>query len=198
MKQHFYSRYFTYIKPITGIPIVKTYAPVIFTVLTVTIFVIFAIKPTIETILILQKRLKDADAIVAEVNAKVENLSKGRENYQKLDKVVKDKIGSTIPDSIDLKSLIQTLERSAREHEASVSALQIQPTSLVIQESQELKLQEVSFIFNVETSYQAASAILQNLKRSSRLISIDKLTLNRAGEGKNLIMSISGKAYFLK
>lgn len=200
MKQaHLYSRYFTYIKPITGIPIVKTYAPVVFTLLAMTIFIVFAIKPTVETILVLQKRLKDAETIVAQVNAKAENLSKGRENYQKLDKTVKDKIASAVPDSIDLKSLIQTLEQSARAHEASVSALQVQPIALsVAQEIQELKLQEVSFIFNVETSYQTASAILQNLKRSSRLISIDKLTLNRVGEGKNLIMSISGKAYFLK
>lgn len=200
MKQtHLYSRYFTYIKPLTGIPIVKTYAPIIFTLLTMTVFVIFAIKPTIETILVLQKRLKDADAIVAQVNAKAENLSKGRENYQKLDKAIQDKIGSAVPDSIELKSLIQSLEQSAGNHEASVSALQIQPIALAVtQESQELKLQEVSFIFNVETSYQAATAILQDLKRSGRLISIDKLTLNRASEGKNLIMSISGKAYFLK
>lgn len=198
MKQHFYSRYFTYIKPLTGIPIVKTYAPVIFTLLAMTIFIVFAIKPTIETILVLQKRLKDADAIVTEVNAKAENLSKGRENYQNLDKTVKDKIVSAVPDSIDLKSLIQTLEQSARSFEASVSALQVQPIALSVDQNPQLKLQEVSFIFNVETSYQAASAILQNLKRSSRLISIDKLTLNRVGEGKNLIMSISGKAYFLK
>lgn len=200
MKQtHRYFRYFTYIKPITGMPIVKTYAPAIFTLLTMAVFIIFAIKPTIATILVLQKRLNDADAIVAQVNAKAENLSQGKENYQKLDETIKDKIQAAIPDGIDLKSLIQTLEQAARAYEASVSALQIQPIALTVtQDYTELKLQEVSFIFNVETSYQRATAILQDLRRSSRLIYIDKLTLNRAGEGKNLILSIAGKAYFLK
>lgn len=200
MKQtHRYFRYFTYIKPITGIPIVKTYAPAIFTILTMAVFVIFAIKPTIETILVLQKKLNDADTIVAKVNAKAENLSQARENYQKLDKTVKDKVQAAIPDGIDLKSLIQNLEQAARTYEASISALQIQPIALVAtQDHTELKLQEASFIFNLETSYQRATAILQDLARSSRLISIDKITLNRAGEGKNLILSIAGKAYFLR
>lgn len=195
-----YFRYFTYIKPVTGMPIVKTYGPVIFTLLTMTVFVVFAIKPTIETILVLQKKLADADKIVAQINEKTENLSKGKENYQRLKQNARDKIQRAIPDTIDLKSLIQTLEQSTRTYEASISALQIQPITLAATKDNNIqnKLQEVSFTFNIEASYQTLTAILQNLKVNNRLISIDKLTLNRPGEGKGLIMSISGKAYFLR
>ncbi|MBI3109672.1 type 4a pilus biogenesis protein PilO [Candidatus Daviesbacteria bacterium] len=195
-----YFRYFTYIKPITGMPIVKTYGPVIFTLLIMTVFVVFAIKPTIETILVLQKKLADADKIVAQINEKTENLSKGKENYQRLEQNARDKIQRAIPDTIDLKSLIQTLEQSTRTYEASISALQIQPITLAATKDNNIqnKLQEVSFTFNIEASYQTLTAILQDLKANNRLISIDKLTLNRPGEGKSLIMSISGKAYFLR
>jgi len=77
-----YSRYFTYIKPLARLPIIKTYGPAIFSLLTMSVFIVFAIKPTIETILVLQKQLADSDKIVAQINEKTDNLSKGRENYQ--------------------------------------------------------------------------------------------------------------------
>lgn len=194
-----YFRYFTYIKPVTNLPIVRTYGSVIFTLLTIAIFVIFAIKPTIETILILQKKLADAEQIVNKVNHKAVSLSQGRENYQNLDKVIKNKIQSAIPDSVDLKSVIQTLEQSAKTNEASISALQIQPLTLKTKDNNVLgSLAEVSFTFNVESSYKNLIGLLQDLKVSSRLISVDRLTFSKVGEEKALIMSISGKAYYIK
>lgn len=194
-----YFRYFTYIKPITGLPIIKTYGSVIFTLVAVTIFVVFAIKPTVETIIILQKKLADSNQIVNKVNQKAQRLSQGKENYQNLDQNIKNKIQSSIPDTVELKSVIQILEQSAKANQASISALQIQP--LVLETKQENtvgSLAEVAFTFNVEGAYKNLIALLQDLKTTSRLISINRLTLNKVGEEKTLIMSISGKAYYLK
>lgn len=194
-----YSRYFTYIKPVTRLPIVKTYGPTIFSLLTISVFVVFAIRPTIETIIILQKKLADADKIVAQINEKADNLSKGRENYQLLSQNIKNKIRTSIPDNIDIKSLAQTLEVSAKTNEASISALQIQPLTLENTANENKnQLGEIAFIFNIEGSYSTLTSVLLDLKLSSRLISIDKLTFNKVTEGKNIIMSVNGKAYFLK
>lgn len=194
-----YSRYFTYIKPVTRLPIVKTYGPTIFSLLTISVFVVFAIRPTIETIIILQKKLADADKIVAQINEKTDNLSKGRENYQLLSQNIKNKIQTSIPDNIDIKSLTQTLEVSAKTNEASISALQIQPLTLENTANENKnQLGEIAFIFNIEGSYSTLTSVLQDLKLSNRLIPIDKLTFNKVTEGKNVIMSVNGKAYFLK
>jgi len=133
-----YSRYFTYIKPLTRLPIIKTYGPAIFSLLTMSIFIVFAIRPTIETIIVLQKKLADADKIVAQINEKTDNLSKGRENYQLLSQNIKNKIRAAIPDNIDIKSLSQALETSAKTNEASISALQIQP--LILENTTNCKL----------------------------------------------------------
>lgn len=194
-----YSRYFTYIKPVTRLPIIKTYGPTIFSLLTISVFVVFAIRPTIETIIILQKKLVDADKIVAQINEKADNLSKGRENYQLLSQNIKNKIRTSIPDNIDIKSLAQTLEVSAKTNEASISALQIQPLTLENTANENKnQLGEIAFIFNIEGSYSTLTSVLRDLKLSSRLISIDKLTFNKVTEGRNIIMSVNGKAYFLK
>ena len=109
-----YSRYFTYIKPLAKLPIVKNYGPAIFTLLTITILIFFAIKPTIETILVLQKKLVDSDEVLQKITQKADNLSLGKKNYDLLDQSTKNKISTAIPDTASLKSVIQNLEQTAK------------------------------------------------------------------------------------
>ncbi|TSC87558.1 MAG: Uncharacterized protein G01um10147_536 [Microgenomates group bacterium Gr01-1014_7] len=194
-----YSRYFTYIKPITKLPIIKTYGSTIFTLVIMVIFIIYAIKPTVETILVLQKKLANSTQVLEKVNQKAENLSKGKQNYDNLDPNIKIRISSAIPDTAELKSVIQTLEQTAKKYEASISALQIQPLTIAAKEEDKVSnLAEISFIFNVEGEYAKLISILQDLKSSGRLISIDNLSLSKLSEGGGLVMSLSGKAYYLK
>lgn len=194
-----YFRYFTYIKPVVKLPIVKTYGSTIFTIFAITIFIFFAIKPTVETILVLQKKLETYDEALAKINKKANDLSLGKQNYQNLDQDIKDQIQLSIPDSVDLKSVIQTLEQTAKKNEASVSALQVQPFLLEVKKDDTHgTLSEVNFTFNVEGSYHNLISLLQDLKSSVRLISIDNLSLNKVSEEGELVMSISGKAYYLK
>lgn len=194
-----YSRYFTYIKPVTKLPIIRTYGSTIFTLLIITIFIFFAIKPTIETILVLQKKLEDSNQVLKKINQKANDLSTGKANFEKLSSNIKSKISAAIPDSANLKSVIQTLEKTAKSHEASISALQIQPLVLSTKTSNQLgTLSEISFTFNMEGDYKKLILLLKDLKNSARLISIDNLSISKLAEGAGLIMSISGKAYYIK
>lgn len=199
LQSQIYSRYFTYIKPIGKLPIVKTYGSTIFTLLVMTIFILFAIRPTIETILILQKKLDDSNSVLEKINKKANDLTLGKQNYDNLEQTVKSKISTAIPDSANVKSLIQTLEQAATTHEASISALQIQPFVLEPKnETQVGKPADISFTFNTEGSYTKLVALLQDLESSSRLISIESLSLSKVSEGSGLIMSMTGKAYYIK
>lgn len=198
-KSSFYSRYFTYIKPITKIPVVKDYGPSVFTFVMASILIVFAIKPTVETILVLQKKLSDEDQILQKVTQKVNDLSQGKKNYDNLDPTIKEKIIAAIPDNVNLKTVIQSLEQAAQRHEASISALQIEPVVIDVKKNPGAgTLTEASFVFNTEGSYQSLTALLQDLRGSSRLISIDSLSISKASEGNSLVMSLSGKAYYLK
>ncbi len=198
-ESQFYSRYFTYIKPVAKLPIVKNYGPTIFTLFAITIFIFFAIKPTVETILVLQKKIDDSNQVLEKATQKVNSLSLGKKNYDSLDQNITQKISAAIPDTVSLRSLIQNLEQSAKAHEASISALQIQPLTVNTKVDQALgSLSEISFTFNIEGGYANLIEVLQDLKRSSRLISIDNLSLSKVAEGEGLIMSLSGKAYYIK
>ncbi len=194
-----YSRYFTYIKPITRLPIVRTYGSTIFTLLIILIFIFFAIKPTVETILILQKKLSETTDVLNKINKKANDLSLGKQNFDNLSPDIKNKILSSIPDSVELRSVTQTLEQAAKQHEASVSALQIQP--LIIETKTEVgvgTVSEIDFTFNVEGDYKKLTLLLQDLNTSSRLIRVDSLSISNTSDNSGLIMSISGKAYYIK
>lgn len=198
-KSLFYSRYFSYIKPITKLPIVKNYAPTIFTLLTATLLILFAVKPTLETILVLQKKLADSNEVLQKISKKDKDLTLGKKNYDNLDPAVKYKITQALPDTVNLKSIISLLEKSAELNEASISALQIQPFVIDTTTEESIgKMREISFIFNVEGNYDKLISLLHNLKTSSRLISVDSLSLSKVNDGKLLIMSLSGKAYYFK
>lgn len=194
-----YSRYFTYIKPFTKLPIVKTYGSTIFTLLVVSVFIFLAIKPTIETIVVLQKKLADSNLVLEQVNKKAKDLSLGKANYEKIPVNIKSAIAQAIPDNVNLKSTIQALEQTAKTHNASISALQIQP--LVIEpkmENQIGNLSEISFTFNTEGEYKNLMLLLQDLRNKERIISIDSLSLSKLSEGAGLVMSITGRAYYIK
>lgn len=180
-------------------PIIRNYGHIIFSISITAIFVIFAIRPTVETILVLQKKLQDSDIVLTQITKKAENLSLGKQNYDKLDSTTRSQVQAAIPDTTEIRSVTQTLEQAAERHDASVSALQIQP--LVIESKKEDivgTLSEISFTFNATGFYQDLTSLLQDLKSSDRLISIDSLSLSSLSEDKRIIISVTGKAYYLK
>lgn len=192
---HRYFRYFTYIQPVIKAPFIRTYGSLILTIMALSIFTIFAIKPTVETILILQKTLNDQNEILKSITKKSQDLSLGSSNYKTLIRQgLADKINKAVPPTPSVGELTVALEDIAEE--ASISAIQFQPFIITsITDSSELS--EISFTYNVEGSYDSLLSVLRNLKNSSRLISIENLTFNKL-ESSGLLLSVSGKAYYLK
>ncbi len=194
-----YFRYYTYIEPVLRNPIIKTYGYSIFTIIMTIVFIIFAIKPTLETILVLQKRLTNQQEIISKLDKVIESLQTAQNNYRKIDENTMSKIKTAVPDNPDLPNLIRSLENTTLQTQASISALQFQPVVIGKSSSGETSsLQEISFTFNVEGSYDNLKLILQNLKNNIRIVTIENLSFNRVEGGKSLLMSISGKAYYLK
>lgn len=192
-------RYFTYIEPVLKTPAVRTYGSLIFTILAMIIFIVFAIKPTIETIVLLQKDLDNQKQVLEKINQKIENLNKGRENFDKIPQETKLRIESLLPKLPDLPGLVRVLEQSVPPG-ASISAIQFQPLAIerTSQTVIEATLTEIEFTFNIEGTYDALKGTLQNLNNGARLVTIDQLTFNKVDDANGLIMSVSGKAYYLK
>lgn len=194
-----YSRYFTYIKPITDNKTVKSVAPYIFSLIMIIILVIFAIRPTISTILNLQKNLADSQQVLEGLNNKAQNLIEGKKNYNNLPPEVKVKINLAVPVKPDVTFVIASLNNSSKSI-ASVSALQIQPLVLIDttqEKSKTLALAKVDFSYNTVGSFTNLLQVLQNINNASRLLQINNVTINKQTDSPT-VLSITGNAYYLK
>lgn len=191
------SRYFTYIEPVIQLPIIKTYGSVIFTIMAMAVFIIFAIKPTIETIALLQKELTLQKETLAKATKKSEDLSLARKNYQQLDQNIKVKIQTALPKNVNIATLIRSLEGATLSTQASISALQFQPLTLQ-QSTATPEVAEISFTFNIEGTFDHLKTALANLARSERAISLESVSFSKIEGGKTILMSVSGKGYYLK
>lgn len=194
-------RYFTYVEPVLRSPVVRTYGSAIFTIFALIIFTFFAIKPTVETILVLQKKLENSQEVYKKIVQKSEDLTTARQNYQNIDSTSKSKLKTLVPNNSDIKTVIQTLEAIAILNQASISAIQIQPLVIDVSETQSLnvkELAEISFTLNLEGNYNNLTSFIKQVQLASRLITIENLVLNRSQSGQSILLSVNGKAYYLK
>lgn len=194
-----HSRYYTYIKDVTQNKVFRSYVPYIFSVITITILVLFAIRPTISTISNLQKDINNHQKVSTAINQKAQDLTEANKNYNQISKDVLGKINTAVPNQAEISTLVKSLEQ-ALPRQSSSSAIQIQPVTLVnIAKDPGVRstLDTVKFTYNFEGNFDELLTILENLSKSDRLITLDTVSLNKQAGGL-LIISINGKAYYLR
>lgn len=194
------SRYFTYIRPVMRSKFTKTYSSLIFSLITIFIFSYYAIRPTVTTILSLQKSIGEQTEVVNKLQEKVNTLSEGTRNYEHLDKEIKTKMENLVPDNPDLAALINSITTAADTAEASVSGLQFQTIKIENKKTQIIKsasLNELDFALNMQGNFQNLMKVFQTLKQSDRLIKVTSVSLTQPPDS-GLIMSLTGKAYYIK
>lgn len=194
-----YSKYYVYIKPVIGNQYVKSTAPYIFSILAIIIFVIFAIRPTILTIISLQKNIKDNQQVLAVLDQKSQDLTDGKRNLDNLDPNIKTLINTRLPDTVEVTTLINDLQTAALKT-ASISALQVQPITIYSNTSSnpsKKNIGEVLFSLNIQGSYPQLLQALDNIAKTPRLLNITSAIFSKSAGGE-IGLSVSGKAYYLK
>lgn len=193
-----YSRYYTYIKPLVENSVVKSYSPYIFSLITIAILIIFAIRPTASTILNLQKELQNQKSALESLKNKSNNLTEAKRNLEALPSNTKSKIDYSVPIQANVTTLIKSLQNLPLKT-ASSSAIQIQPITIfkITDPKSKLETGQISFVYNAETDYPQALNVLSALNKLPRLVSIESLSLTKQ-QGGLIILSINAKSYFVK
>lgn len=195
-----FSKYYTYIKPVLKNKTVKTYSPLVFSLITIAIFSLYALRPTIATIISLQKSVVEQEEVLAKLNQKVKSLSDGRRNYQLIEEPVKDKLINLLPDSTSLPPLINDLTSIAVINSASISGVQFQPVDLdgpPNQPSTKSSLKEIELTANFQGNYAQLFKVLDHLSTANRLISIQSVNFSQPSDSPT-VMQINAKAYYFK
>ena len=82
------SRYSAYLQKISRFyqkKEVKIYTNLIFSLLAISVFIFFAIRPAVSTILSLNKEIKDQKEVVKRMDQKIENLKRAQKKYRSIE-----------------------------------------------------------------------------------------------------------------
>lgn len=195
-----YSRYYTFVKPILRNRHIRTYSPLVFSLITIAIFSIFAIKPTVSTILSLQKSIVEQHQVLDKLRQKANNLSQGKNNYSAINPSTLSKMDNLLPAKASPASLINSLTNLAGQAEASLSGIQFQPINLDTTPYTLTKnpaLKELTITFNLQSTYPKMVKFIKSLDSLDRLITIDSISFNESADN-SLVTTINARAFYIR
>ncbi|OGM09529.1 hypothetical protein A2159_00040 [Candidatus Woesebacteria bacterium RBG_13_34_9] len=191
---------------------VKAYLEIILSLITISIFSVFALRPTLLTIGELIKEIESRKQILSQMNDKIKNLSQAQSLYDKQrSKIALLKIA--VPKKADPINLARQIEGLSFKNKAVVLGMSSEKAYLggVNDKSDQVlnntdnSLNEL--IFSVQTTapleeYSALSSFLSDLENLRRIVKVDKLIINvneiieNENVQKSLIFNIEGRVFY--
>lgn len=179
-----YRRYFTTLESNVEKPKVRAYSTAILSLVAISLFIWFAIKPTLQTIFYLRKEIADKEIVNAKMEEKISALIEAQATYQQIEPNLKF-LDSAIPKNPNALELIVQLKHLADISEASLSGVEVTAVDLTSHEASTSGTKNTmdsiaSFPLSVSVtgSYGAISAFLDGLISLRRISTINILNLS--------------------
>lgn len=192
----------------------KQYGILALTFITLTIFGVFALNPTITTIVELRKQLEDARFVEAQLTEKIANLQTLQQEYSNLgpDLELIENAVPKGPDTTKFLGQIQTIADNtgvsvrglsigalALTGNPSIAALDVPDNIRVAQTGVVEGINPFVFTLTVDGTYPQTKEFLDSLASFDRIIRIESIALSREStSSSNVALSIQGAAFFTK
>lgn len=188
----------------------RMFLEIILSLTTVTIFLLFALKPTVVTITNLLKEIAEKETTVAKLDEKIRNLSVARNVYEE---EVGDVplIESSVPDLPNPDLFVGQVQELANKNSVGVLGISVGETILLGKNtakksanSIDLKplpspANEMTVSISINGTFPNLLSFIKDLESSRRPIKIDVLGVNSAATdtGLTITMVVSGRVPFL-
>lgn len=189
----------------------KRYGILSLTLLTLTLFGIFALNPIITTIIELRKTLEDARIVESSLSEKIQNMQTLRAEYDSLGNDL-ELIENAVPNGPDATQFIGKVQSIASSTGVVLKGLDLSGIALsgnprlenpnIKAKSQEVEsanyqLRPYVFTVAVSGTYPQAREFLETLSSFDRVVDVDNIAVSReSGTSSQIGMSIQGTAYF--
>jgi Tfp pilus assembly protein PilO len=156
-------------------------------------FGIFAINPTLSTIVDLKKQLADSEIVEKQISTKITNLSQLQQKYTQLNQDL-PVIYEAIPEQASIPTMSAQIQALAQSNGLTLTSFRISEVQLTSQK----KIGGSSFTFSLEAkgAYDKMLSFSTSLPQLSRLMTIESMSIARDPQQDALVLSIRGKAYF--
>lgn len=174
---------------------VQSFTTLALTLITFSIFAVFAISPTLGTITDLQKQISDSQFVNDQLQKKITALSVLQDNYTRL-KPQLPTILDAVPATSNIATFLGQVQTIAASSHVSIDRVQTLPVDFGTTDPL-ATYQTFSFAVDVEGSRDDTILFLTNLTHFNRLISIDALSFGKASRLAQIYeLSLRGQVYF--
>lgn len=169
----------------------------ILSIFTVSFFSAFAIRPTIKTIVELNRRIQDEREVDKKLGEKIASLQIAQEEYEKIQPDL-PLIYEVLPTDPALYPLVKAFETIATQSAVTDTSLNFQSVNLIPGASGSA---EISFNLSASGSYDSLLSYLDSLEKVRRVVVWENASIKPPKEtaeaNSGLVLTINGKAYVL-
>jgi len=185
----------------------KIFLEILLSLATISIFGIFALKPTLLTISELIKEIQGKEDTLAQMNQKITNINIAENLFsQEPEKI--SIIKSAIPENPDPQSFVRQIEGVAGKDSINILGISMGETTLVGKQNTKPTNENsplpqgalgLGFSISVSGNYSNLTSFLTDFQNLRRMVKIDNLGINSSTteKGQVIIMIISGRTPYL-
>lgn len=186
-----FNRYYVTIVKIWERPTVKKFSTLAATLFLIAFFILVALKPTVETIFTLNRKIQDAKETETQMTAKIGAINQAINTYEKYKDDIA-RLNEYLPNSPESGKIINVLNVDIQKShldgaEYNLSSFPIEGES-----------GKISISINSTSQYQNIFNLMSNLLESKRLIAVSSLTVSKSKDGSTLNFSVGGNSYYEK
>ena len=187
---------------------VRAYLELLLSLATVSIFAIFAIRPTLITIAQLFKEIEAKKATVAQLDQKINDLSSAQKIYDE-EKNNIALLEIAVPKNPNPDSLVLQMEGAIGQNNVEVLAINVGGATLLgtPKEAATTKTaplpegaSSLGLSLSFSSDYPALASLISDLERLRRPVKIDNLNISSSvtAEGQELILVVNGRTPYLR
>lgn len=214
-----FRKYYRPLEPILQKPKNRVYTTTVLSFLTVSLFIWYAIRPTIQTILSLRREIRDSTAVNEQMETKIGALVEAQATYQQIVPRL-GLIKEAVPETPEMIELMVQLRNLANSVDATVSGATLATVPLTVEKgkaatpppatttpatsansAQNPSTLSTPLTVTVEGTYESIKAFIQGIYALRRIVTITDLTLiprvSEVGAVKveSLVMTVKLNAY---
>lgn len=180
-------------------PSLRIYLELMLSLGAVVVFLMFAIKPTILTIIQLNKDIKAKEETSSQLQQKIGNLQAANNILLNQAENI-SYIYKSVPITSEPEILIRQVEKLATDSSLSIINFSMADITIKGDEPEgKPNKNELNFTFAATGSYQNLFSFLKNLERLQKPVKLDTLLINSSTteEGKVIVLTVTAKVPFL-
>lgn len=174
----------------------RKFTTLVFTIIALSFFGLFAISPTLSTIGNLNKQLSDNKFVDEQLQKKINNLYLLQQKYGQISSDLPYVLDS-FPKNPQIPLLVAQIQSLAQSSNVSITGFQTFEVEVPNSPNDAKKFYAFSFSIAAGGSYDGISEFIDSMVKMQRIISINSVSLNRnKGEGPPTLLNFKGTAYF--